>query len=682
MKKKLTLLTISIIVSLCAVAQTQQGIVKTPGRLGGNGQVIPGNRLSGATIKVKGRNTVMSNSCGEFSFPIPANKFFLDSVKLKNYVLVDPEATARQYTYSTNPLILLMEKPDQQTDILLANEQTIRNTLQEKLQAKEAEIEALKKQNKITQEEYRKAMQQLFAEQESNEKLIKEMAERYSQIDFDQMDELNQRISDCIMNGRLTEADSLLRTKGDINARIDRLNKQHEANIEVRDNLEKSEALEQKDREDIAQDCYHRHELFAMDYQNDSAAHYLELRAALDTTNIQWQLAAGNFIEEYLANYGKALEYYQRCLKQAQAQYGEDSYWSAKSYNNIGSVYNTLGEYSQALIFYKKGLDILELVLGKEHPDIAAIYNNIGFNYYNQEDFDRALEFDQKAIDIWQQTLDPEHPDFGPCFINIGLVYYKLKEYTKALEYYQKGLDILVASLGAEHINVALCYNNIGNVYSDQKEYTKALEYYQKALNIWNLVLGEGHPFTTMPYRNIGAVYANQGEYDQALDHMQKSLDFFVQTLGTKHPDVASTYFNIGAIYAKKDDYAQALEYMQQAISIWESKSIKSLGIAQSYCDIGAVYVMLHENVHALECFQKALIIREQTLGTEHPDVGSSYFDIGLMYFSLGVHDKALYYCSRACDIFTTFYGSMHPSTQEVKKTILLLKQALGYNKD
>ncbi len=682
MKKILLLLTLCLCATLISTAQTQHGIVKTPGRLASNGKVIAGKRIAGATVQVKGRNTAKTGRDGIFSFPIPANVFFLESVKKNDYVLVDPDATSRRYSYTINPLILLMERTDQQADYILANEKRIRQTLQQNLKAKEDEIEDLKKKNKLTEQEYRKAMQQLYAEQESNEKLIKEMAKRYTKIDFDELDEFNLRISDCILNGRLTEADSLLRTKGDINARIDRLNKQHEANIEVRDNLEKSEALEQKAREDIAQDCYHRYELFAMDYQNDSAAHYLELRATLDTTNIEWQLVAGDYLEEYLANYGKALEYYQRSLKQAQAQYGEDSYWSAKSYNNIGSVYDALGEYSQALIFYKKGLDILELALGKEHPDVARIYNNIGFNYYKQEDFDRALAFYQKAIDIWRLTLGPEHPDFASSFINIGLVYNELEEYTKALEYYQKGLDILVASLGAEHINVALCYNNIGNTYSDQKEYIKALEYYQKALNIWNLALGEGHPYTAISYNNIGAVYANQGEYDQALDYIQKSLDFLVQTLGTEHPDVATTYFKIGAIYAKTDDNAQALEYMQQAISIWESKSIKSLGIAQSYCDIGAIYVMQHENVHALECFQKALIIREQILGTEHPDVGSSYFDMGLMYFSLGVHDKALYYCSRACDIFTTCYGSTHSSTQEVKNTILLLKQSLGFNKD
>lgn len=356
MKKLLITIMLSLTVALSATAQTQQGIVKTPGRLGNDGKVIAGQRLSGATVQVKGRSAVVSGTNGMFSFPLSASKFFLQSVTKKDYVLVDPEAIKRQYTYSTNPLILVMETPGKQADSKLANERKIRRSLQRKLQAKEDELEALKEQNRINEEEYRQQLQQIYKEQEDNEKLISDIAERYSQIDYDQLDEFNLRISDCILNGRLTEADSLLRTKGDINARIANLEREmtalaaEEADLAQRqENLEKGKAGVQATKEDIAQDCYHRYELFLMNHQSDSAVHYLELCADLDTTNIKWQLKAGVFINDLLENYQLALKHLFAALRQAQTQYGKTDERLFTIYYDISCVYCDMGDYKKAL---------------------------------------------------------------------------------------------------------------------------------------------------------------------------------------------------------------------------------------------------------------------------------------------------------------------------------------------
>ena len=311
--KRLFWLSITLLVALCATAQTQQGYVKTKGRKGSDGTVIAGKRIAGATVQVKGRNAVITQANGVFSFPIPANKFYIQSVKKQGYVLNDPEMLTKQYVFSSNPLILVMETPEQKTDDKLASERKIRRTLQRQLQQREDEIEDLKEQNKITREQYQQALQQLYAEQETNEKLISEMAERYSQIDYDLLDEFNTRISDCILEGRLAEADSLLRSKGDIN---DRINAVHKAEAieaaeaaeiaERQQRLDESRAGTQASKDDIAQDCFHFYEKFKLEHNNDSAAYYLAQRVRLDSTNVAWLSDAGDFASDYLADYPMA----------------------------------------------------------------------------------------------------------------------------------------------------------------------------------------------------------------------------------------------------------------------------------------------------------------------------------------------------------------------------------------
>lgn len=124
MKQLLLLLLVLITISLNA--QTQQGYVKTKGRLASNGTVISGTRIPGATIQVKGRTDVLSQSNGTFSFPIPSQNFYLQSVQKQGYVLTDPDMLSKQYTYSNNPLVLVLETPSQQADDKLAAEKNTR----------------------------------------------------------------------------------------------------------------------------------------------------------------------------------------------------------------------------------------------------------------------------------------------------------------------------------------------------------------------------------------------------------------------------------------------------------------------------------------------------------------------------------------------------------------------------
>ena len=227
--KRSIILAASLLLCLAASAQTQQGYVKTKGRMV-NGKLVPGQGLKGAAVLIKGRTAVLVNADdGAFSFPVAETQFKLDSVKKKGYQLVDMDACPKTYKYSANPIYLVMETPEQQLQDKLDAERKIRRNLQKQLQAKEDEIEALKETNKISLEEYQAALMKLYEEQESNEQLITDMAKRYSELDYDQLDDFYRQVSYCIENGELTKADSLLRSRGNINAQVNSIKQRGQA---------------------------------------------------------------------------------------------------------------------------------------------------------------------------------------------------------------------------------------------------------------------------------------------------------------------------------------------------------------------------------------------------------------------------------------------------------------------
>lgn len=89
MKRTIWLITFTLL-SLWATAQTQQGIVKTRGRMV-NGVLQKGTPLPGATVLVKNRSAVVSKQNGTFAFPVSENTFLLQSVKKQGYEMVDME---------------------------------------------------------------------------------------------------------------------------------------------------------------------------------------------------------------------------------------------------------------------------------------------------------------------------------------------------------------------------------------------------------------------------------------------------------------------------------------------------------------------------------------------------------------------------------------------------------------
>ncbi len=205
--KKLLFFTITMLfMSSAAFAQTQKGYVKTKGRLDNEGNLIPGVPLSEVIVKVKDRNEVISNKKGNFSFPMPYERYYLESVKKTGYVLTDPDILSKQYFFSSNNLVISLETREEQLEERMNINDKIMKAQKEMIDSLRTEVKRLKAENKITEEEYYKRLPEIVDMQNENQKLVEEMVERYSKIDFDQMDKFDRQIKAYILKGELVKA--------------------------------------------------------------------------------------------------------------------------------------------------------------------------------------------------------------------------------------------------------------------------------------------------------------------------------------------------------------------------------------------------------------------------------------------------------------------------------------------
>lgn len=436
---------------LSVYGQNQNGYVKTKGRLSSNGSVISGTRISGASVILKGGNSTVSGTNGSFSVKIPSKKYYLQNVLKNDYVLTDPEVLSKQYDYSTNDLVIVMEKSDEQLEEQLDAASRIRSTLTAQLQRKEREIKRLKKENKISNEEYQRMRKELLASQQNNERLINEMVEMYSKIDYDQLDDFNRQVSDLILSGELSKADSLLKTKGTIESRINQFRKHQEANrkegkeIEQRQyNLERSIYYEQREKEDIARDCYHYYTKCRLLQQNDSAAYYLEKRAMLDTLSFDYVWTCGSyFLNE--RKYEKA-RYYLEMLVRNETLSSVDM---GMGLNDLSICYSYMGLHSLGRETIKKSLELREK-LAKEEPEkykvsvALAASNYAAQNAMFDENKDVARKYFSVGMNLYKQLL--KYSEFFSVNLanveeNYGLLLYKDSLYNDAEEYLLKAFN-------------------------------------------------------------------------------------------------------------------------------------------------------------------------------------------------------------------------------------------------
>jgi tetratricopeptide (TPR) repeat protein len=72
----------------------------------------------------------------------------------------------------------------------------------------------------------------------------------------------------------------------------------------------------------------------------------------------------------------------------------------ATFYNDIGVIYDHLGNFDKGLEAKLEALKVFQTELGEMHISTAAGYNNVGISYENKQEYRKSLQFKEKALSI------------------------------------------------------------------------------------------------------------------------------------------------------------------------------------------------------------------------------------------------------------------------------------------
>ena len=572
-------------------AQTQQGIVKTRGRMV-NGQLVPGTRLSGATITLNFGNPLVSGNKGAFSFTLPTAKTYsLVSATKQGYTLADPEYTRRSFSYSAkSPFYVVLENENQRQADINAATRKVRRTLTAQLQKREDEIEELKAQNKLTETDYQKRLQQLYDNQSKSEQLVKEMAERYASTDYDQLDEFNRQVQMYIEEGELQKADSMIRSKGNIEQRVAEYynvvaaNKKEREQLKQREQkLEQSESGAAKTYEDLSQDLLRQSEIFLQKFQQDSALYCLKIRADLDTTNIK-------AVKEYAdlcykqKKFTESENYFQMCLRAYICN--NDSLQIAVIQNSLGTVHCLANNFVNGERLYNSSLEIIEQLF-KQSPDayrenLAVAQNNLGNLYLNLHNYKTSEKYYKLALENREQLFKQNPGVYRECLAttqnNLGVLYHTIRDYENSEKYYKLALgnreQLFKRDSDTHRASLADTQNNLGALYRVLRDNESSMKYYMLALENRGKLFNENPdaycPALAKTQNHIGILYRTMRDYVNCEKFYILSLRnyerLFKRNPNAYRTDLAGLQNNLAILYHVLHDFANGEKYYKLAL--------------------------------------------------------------------------------------------------------------------
>ncbi len=611
------LLFVLLCMPVVVTAQIQKGIVRT----NGNARQTAGNPLPGVVVKaLGGTNEALSNRQGKVDIRVESKKegnaYQLSVVHKKGYELNDPMLIGRTLAYSSKtPLEIVMVSSKELNKVKTEIEERVNQQVQQKYTETMALLNDSLNKELMTVEQFRQRSDFLGKQRDLFEPLIAAMADHYAHTDFAKMDSIDIRINNCIMEGNLEQADLLMAEKGNLEERVAAIQRQKELYGQADELIKRlSKSLRQqreayeREREDIANDLYHKYAIALAQLNPKGAGEYITLRAELDETNIGHQLDAGAFMVDYATDFAKASMYYERALAQSERQYGRESAMTSYCLNHLGGLRLLESKFAESLALRQEALHIRKKVYGNHHTSVAACYNNIANIYYSMEKFDEARVCADSAIIVYLQNDETNPSDLADAYTTKGGVEIAVGNFEGALQFYELSVAITDSIYGEENTHSATTINNIGIINDYMNQRAEAVRCYKRALELYKKIYGDKHPNVATVYSNLGTLYADMGRVDSAMICHNAALEMRLDLLGEFHEDVAVSLNNIGSLFSSMKQYDTAIDFYGKALTVIDVVlGNNTMRFATTLGNIAVVYYRQQDWFHTIDYCDAAL---------------------------------------------------------------------------
>nr|WP_305121943.1 tetratricopeptide repeat-containing sensor histidine kinase [Chryseobacterium sp. EO14] len=277
--------------------------------------------------------------------------------------------------------------------------------------------------------------------------------------------------------------------------------------------------------------------------------------------------------------------YYEKNESSPQAYY---HYQSAQRFFNITRDSLSIAKnYLRIAILEKNGRDFFRskessflalTYVGKDKRIRSSICNNLGIVYDELGDLTKSLQYHHHSLSL-RRALNVPRLEIQ-TLNNIGTAYKDHRNYEKAALYYQKALtyDSIAEKYNEEYARII---DNRAHLHLLQGK-NSSLQDLKKALEI--RLKDEDHSGVVMSCLHLGEYYLKKDSLDPAITYAGKSYEFAVKD--HNYRDALQGLKLLSAIYENKKDYKKALEYSSRYNHLLERLHKEEIKLQEKFADI------------------------------------------------------------------------------------------------
>tara|TARA_R110002049_G_scaffold250754_3_gene425116 strand:+ start:3080 stop:5092 length:2013 start_codon:yes stop_codon:yes gene_type:complete len=190
----------------------------------------------------------------------------------------------------------------------------------------------------------------------------------------------------------------------------------------------------------------------------------------------------------------------------------------ANSINNIGNIYQEIGNYSKALVFHRKASEIYRQ--NNKNAQQLISYNNIAVSHLKLKDFDSAIYYLQKIIKD-PNNFSNSHIN-SKVYLNLGIISLDKKEYNEAISNLNTSYNISLRN--GDKMGQLISLFNLGETYVSNRQFDKGEEVLNSALSLIQ-EMGTNRYFKEV-HALLYELSVEKGDYKAALNYHKAYSDF------------------------------------------------------------------------------------------------------------------------------------------------------------
>lgn len=327
------------------------------------------------------------------------------------------------------------------------------------------------------------------------------------------------------------------------------------------------------------------------------------------------------------------------------ARFGNQKYGEALALKELGKAYFYQGKADSVLVFWQLSNQKLLGIGGKP---LADSYNNLGIIYQRIGNLDSSQFFHDKSLKI--RTAIKDTLAIADSYFNIGSIERTKGNLNKALNHYLSSLKIY--QLSENEIKIGDAYNSIALVYLGLEQYQQCLYYQDKAIKIKEKNTDNPRSYAGA-LNNMAACYLKMEKYEEALNSFIKAEKVY-EGIGD-YRNLTGIYINLSSIYKDRGELDIAKNYLNSAILILRQLNDKET-LAMALNNLGAIYLLEKDFKNAepilLESFELANEVGNKIVALQAAK------GLGDLYFSTNNFGEAVVYNKIYVDLNDSIFSN------------------------